>query len=293
MKIAGAVIVLLLVLAGADAAFVVREGQGAMLLQFGNIVQSGLAPGLHFKWPFAQQVGVYDTRAIVLESEPDRYQTADGVAVQASFYARWRTVDPMAYYRATGGDELQASQQITPLIRDALRSEIQAHKLGELIDGNDAMDTRARTLVDNETRARFGVAILDIGLERLGPPDEAADAVYNRMRANAKSDATALRAAGEEKASGIKVDGERKKQALLANAQKAADTTRGEGDAQAAKIYADAAAQDPQFFAFWSSLQAYRKAFGNGRTVIVLEPDSLFLKEFSGNAANAPAAKGH
>ncbi|MEO6968578.1 MAG: protease modulator HflC [Rhodanobacteraceae bacterium] len=293
MKIAGAVIVLLLLLAGVDSLFVVREGQGALLLQFGNIVESGFAPGLHFKWPFAQQVGRYDTRAIVLESEPDRYQTSDGAAMQASFHARWRVVDPMAYYRATGGDELQASQQITPLIRDALRSEIQAHKLGELIDGNGAMDTRARTLVDNETRARLGVAILDIGIERLGPPDEAADAVYNRMRANAKSDADALRAAGEEKAAVIKADDERKKQTLLADAQKAADTARGAGDAQAAKIHADTAAQDPQFFAFWSSLQAYRKAFGNGRTVIVLEPDSPFLKEFSGNPANAPAAKAH
>lgn len=293
MKIVGAVIVLLLLLSGADSLFVVREGHGAMLLQFGNIVQSGLAPGLHFKWPFAQQVGLYDTRAIMIESEPDRYQTADGAAVQASFHARWRIVDLTAYYRATGGDELQASQQITPLIRDALRSEIQAHKLDELGEGNDAMDTRARTLVDNETRARLGVAILDVGLERLGPSDEAADAVYNRMRANAKSDATALRAAGKEKAAGVKTDGERKQQMLLADARKAADTTRGEGDAQAAKIYADAAAQDPQFFAFWSSLQAYRKAFGNGRTVIVLEPDSPFLKEFSGNAANPPAVKAH
>ncbi|MEO7148415.1 MAG: protease modulator HflC [Rhodanobacteraceae bacterium] len=293
MKIVGALIVLLLLLAGVDSLFVVREGHGAMLLQFGNIVRSGFAPGLHVKLPFAQQASVYETGTIVLESEPGRYQTADGDAVQAGFYARWRIVDPMAYYRATDGEELQATQQITPLIRDALRSEVQTHKLGDLIDDNGGIGARARVLVDNETRKRFGIAILDIGIERLGPPDEAADALYNRMRANAKSDATALRAAGEENAAGIKADGERKKQALLADAQKAADTTRGEGDAQAAKIQAAAAAQDPRFFALWSNLQAYRKAFGNGHTVIVLEPDSPFLKEFFGNAANAPARKTH
>lgn len=292
MKIAGAVIALLVLLALADSVFVVREGHGAMLLQWGRIEQSGLAPGLHFKLPFAQQAGVYDTRAIMLESEPDRYQTADGAAVQAGFYARWRIVDPVVYWRATGGEESQAAQQITPLIHDALRSGMQARKLADLIGGDEGA-IAARGLVDSETRKRFGVAILDIGIERLGLPDEAAGALYDRMRANAKSGAAAIRAAGEEKAADIKAVGERKQQALLATAQKAADTTRGEGDAQAARIYADAAAQDPQFFAFWSSLQAYRKAFGAGRTVIVLEPDSPFLREFFGNAANAPAAKTH
>src|SRR5690348_1384474 len=287
MKVVAALIVLILALAGADSVFVVREGHGALLLQFGRIASAPLGPGLHFKFPFAQQADVYDTRAIVSESEPERYQTGDGDAVDVGFYARWRVADSQTYYRATAGEELQATQQMMPLIRDALRSQVQAHDLRDIIAGDGAISTRLRTLVDKETRARMGIEILDVGIERVEFPDEAAEAVYKRMQANAKSQAAALRAQAEEKASGIRAEGEHKAQEILAQAQQDADATRGQGDAQAAKIHAQTSAEDPQFFAFWSSLQAYRAAFDNGRAVIVLDRQSPFLKEFGGaNATN-------
>ena len=282
MKVLAALIVLILALAGADGVFVVHQGHGALLLQFGRITSAPLAPGLHFKIPFAQQVDVYDTRAIVSESDPERYQTADGDAVDVGFYSRWRVADPVAYYRATAGEELQATQQMAPLIRDALRSQVQAHDLHDIIAGDGAISTRLRTLVDQETRERLGIEILDVGIERVEFPDEAADAVYKRMQANAKSEATALRAQAEEKASGIRAQGEHDAQEILAQAQQDAGATRGEGDAQAAKVHAQTSAQDPQFFAFWSSLQAYRAALDNGRAVIVLDRQSPFLKEFGG-----------
>jgi len=285
MKVFAALIVLILVLAGADSVFVVREGHGALLLQFGRLVSAPLAPGLHFKIPFAQQVDVYDTRAIVSESEPERYQTADGDAVDVGFYSRWRVVDPDAYYRATAGEELQATQQMMPLIRDALRSQVQANDLHDIIGGAGAISARLRALVDAETRKRLGIEILDVGIERVGFPDEAAEAVYKRMQADAKSQAATLRAQAKEKASGIRAEGERKAREVLAQAQQEAGAARGEGDALAAKVHAQSSAEDPQFFAFWSSLQAYRAAFDNGRAVIVLDRDSPFLKEFGG--ANA------
>lgn len=289
MKVFAALIVLILVLAGADSMFVVREGHGALLLQFGRLVSAPLAPGLHLKIPFAQQADVYDTRAIVSESEPERYQTADGDAVDVGFYSRWRVADPDAYYRATAGEELQATQQMMPLIRDALRSQVQAHDLHDIIAGDGAISTRLRALVDKETRERLGIEILDVGIERVEFPDESADAVYKRMQANAKSQAAALRAQAKEKASGIRAEGEHKAQGVLAQAQQDAGATRGEGDAQAAKIHAQTSAQDSQFFAFWSSLQAYRAALGNGHAVIVLDRNSPFLKEFGG--ANASTNK--
>lgn len=286
MKVLAALIVLILVLAGADSVFVVHEGHGALLVQFGRRVSAPLAPGLHFKVPFAQQVDGYDTRAIVSESEPERYQTADGVAVDVGFYSRWRVADPDAYYGATAGEELQATQQMMPLIRDALRSQVQANDLHHIVAGDGAISARVRALVDKETRKRLGIEILDVGIERVEFPDEVADAVYKRMQANAKSQAAALRAQAKEKASGIRAEGERKAQAVLAQAQQDAGTTRGEGDAQAAKIHAQTSTQDPQFFAFWSSLEAYRAAFENGRAVIVLDRQSPFLKEFGGANAN-------
>ena len=292
MRMLGAAIVLLLALAGADSVFAVREGHAALLLQFGRIDSGALDPGLHFKLPFVQRVDLYDTRAIVTESEPDRYQTSDGSAVQVGFYVRWRIVDPQAYYRATSGEELQATQQMTPLIRDALRSQVLSHTLAELIDGgNGAINTRLRTLVDPETRQRLGVQILDVGIERVEFPDEAADAVYKRMQADAKAQAAALRAAGEDKAAAIRADGENRTQSLLAQAQKDAAATRGEADAQAAKIYADASARDPQFFQFWSGLQAYRATFDDGHAVIVLDRDSPFVKMLGG--VEATPAKEH
>lgn len=282
MKVFAALIVLILVLAGADSVFVVREGHGALLLQFGRIAGEPLAPGLHFKFPFAQQVDVYDTRAVVSESEPERYQTADGDAVDVGFYSRWRVLDPQAYYRATSGEELQATQQMMPLIRDALRSQVQAHDLHDVIAGDGAISTQVRALVDKETRSRLGIEILDVGIERVQFPDEAAAAVYKRMQANAKSRAAALRAQAEQEASGIRAEGEHKAQEVLAKARQEADATRGEGDAQAARVHAQTSAEDPQFFAFWSSLQAYRAALDNGRAVIVLDRQSPFLKEFGG-----------
>lgn len=289
MRIVAIIVLALLALAGADSVFVVREGHAAIVSQFGRIQQSAVGPGLHFKAPFLQQTDVYDTRAIVTESEPEHYQTTDGDLVQIGFYARWRIADPVAYYRASSAEELQATQQMTPLIRDALRSQVQAHSLSDLIAGdNGAIGTRLRTLVDNETRARLGIQMLDVGIERIEFPDESIDAVYKRMRADAKSSATALRAAAQEKAADIRADGQQKTQQLLAQARKDAATTRGEGDAAAAKIYADAGAQDPLFFSFWSNLQTYRKAFGNGRSVIVLDRDSPLLKDL-GMPGTAPA----
>jgi len=282
MKVVAALIVLILALAGADSVFVVREGHGALLLQFGRIASAPLGPGLHVKFPFAQQVDVYDTRTIVSESEPERYQTGDGNAVDVGFYARWRVLDPQAYYRATGGEELQATQQMMPLIRDALRSQVQSRDLQDIIAGDGAISARLRALVDKETRARLGIAILDVGIERVEFPDEAADAVYKRMQSDAKSQASALRAQAGEKASGVRAQGEHQAHEILAKARQEAGAIRGEGDAQAAKVHAKTSAEDPQFFAFWSSLQAYRTALDNGRAVIILDRQSPFLKEFGG-----------
>ncbi|HEY3521550.1 MAG TPA: protease modulator HflC [Rhodanobacteraceae bacterium] len=291
MKMLGAAILVLLVLAAANSILVVREGHAALLLQLGSIEGAALDPGLHFKWPFVQRAEMYDTRAIVTESEPDDYQTSDGNAVQVGFYVRWRIIDPQAYYRATSGEELQATQQMTPLVHDALRSQVQAHTLAELIGSdNGAIGTRLRTLVDPETRQRLGVQILDVGIERVDFPDQAADAVYKRMQANAKAEAATLRGQGEDKAAAIRADGENEAQSLLAQAEKDAATTRGEGDAQAAKIYADAAAPDQDFFRFWSGLQAYRDTFGDGHAVIVLDQNSPLLKDI-GQPSTNPAQK--
>lgn len=296
MKTLAAAILLLLVLAAADSMFVVREGHGALRLQFGNIEGAALGPGLHFKLPLVQRVQTYDTRDILTESDPDRCQTADGNAVQVGFIVRWRVLDPQAYYRATSGDELQATQEMEPVVRDALRAQVQAHTLSQLVgsDGS-AIATRLKNLVDPEMRRRLGVQVLDIGIARVEFPDDAADAVYKRMQDSAKAQAAAIRAQGEDQAAGIRAEGEQGAQALLAQAQKDAAIASGDGDAQAAKIYADGGSANPQFFAYWSELQSWRDTFDDGHAVIVLDRDSPFVKTLGGpnpaSAANAPNKK--
>lgn len=292
MRIVGALIALLIAFGLAGSAYVVGEGHAAMLLQFGRIERSGIGPGLHFKWPLLQQASLYDTRTLALEAEPDRYLTADGVAVEVGFYVRWRIADPDAYYRVTSGEELQATQQLAPLIRNALRSVVQTQSLTDLVAGaNAGIDARLHKLVGGEAATRLGIAVLDVGIERIELPDDAADAVYKRMRAEAGNSAAAIRAAAQTSAATIRADGERARQKILAQAQQAAEKIRGEGDAQAAQIAAATAAPDPGFFAWWRGLQAYRGAFGDGHAVFVLDPDSPFLKPLGG--ANAANGKGH
>lgn len=296
MKTLAAAIVLLLVLAAADSMFVVREGHGALRLQFGNIEGAALGPGLHFKLPLVQRVQTYDTRDILAESDPDRCQTADGNAVQVGFTVRWRVLDPQAFYRATAGEELQATQEMAALVRDALRSQVQSHTLSELVGGGSSVvATRLKALVDPEMRRRLGVQVLDIGIARVEYPDDAADAVYKRMQASAKAQAAAIRAQGEDKAASIRAEGEQGAQALLAQAQKDVAAASGDGDAQAAKIYADAGSANPQFFAYWSELQSWRDTFGDGHAVIVLDRDSPFLKaiEPGATSSSAPLRKTH
>ncbi len=291
MKAAVAVIIAILALAGADSLFVVSQGHAAMLTQFGRVERSGLGPGLHTKIPFVQRTAIYDTRAILLQSAPEDYTTADHDPVRAGFFVRWRVADPDVYYRATSGDELQATQQMTPVIHAALRTQIQSHKLSDLLDsGSDSVDASLRAMVAAELRQRLGVDILDVGIQRILPPDDALDAVYKRMSSDAKAQADALRAQGHEAAAVLRADGERNSRTILADARKAAAAVRGQGDAQAAKIYADASAQDPQFFAWWSSLETWRDTFDRGGAVIVLDRDSPFLRAVeSGASNNVPA----
>ena len=281
-RIVAILVLVVLVLLGANSFFVVGEGQGALLLQFGRIVQADYTPGLHVKLPVIQQVLHFDKRILSLDAPPERYFTSDKKSVNVDFYVKWRIADNAAYYRATGGDQLQAEQRLLPIVKDVLRFEFNARTLQELIAGG-RKDITERVLQQSDASARgnLGVAVVDVRIQRIDLPDEVSESVYKRMKAEQLQLATQLRYTGQEAAEKIKADADRQALVLRADAERDAAKVRGEGDAEAAAIYAQAYGQDPEFFAFYRSLEAYRKSFAGGNNVLILKPDSEFLRYFS------------
>lgn len=285
MKITSAVAAVLLVLLGLNSMFVVSEGHSALLLQFGRIVRTDYQPGLYFKMPLIQQVMNFDKRILSLDAPPERYFTSEKKSVNVDFYVKWRVADNAAYYRATGGDQLQAAQRLTPIVKDALRFEFNARTLPDLISGGRKDITeRVRAQTDASARKNLGIAVVDVRIKRIDLPNEVSESVYKRMRAERLQLANELRFTGQESAETIQADADRQGQVLRADAQRDAAKVRGEGDAEAAEIYARAYSQDPEFFTFYRSLAAYRTSFEDGKGVLIMKPDDEFLRYFEQSA---------
>ena len=287
MKYAIPIVIIVLALLGANSIYVVAEGHAASLSRFGRFEASGIGPGLHLKLPFVQDVSVYDTREIVSQAEPGDCKTSDGHAVRVGFNVRWRIADPATYFDAVSGDELQAMQQMDPLIRNALRSEVANNDLSALLAATNAgMGAKVRGEVGAELRAKLGIEVLGVGIGRVLPPEEALASVYKRMTTEAQAAAGAVRAQGEAEAASIRAQGEADNEQVLAAADQAAAAIRGDGDAGAARIYAAASAKDPQFFRYWSSLDAWRASFSGGGAVVVLDKGSPFMQAIDAGAAS-------
>jgi membrane protease subunit HflC len=285
MKIVTGILVVLLVLIGFSSVYVVSEGQTALLLQFGRIERTTDQPGLHFKLPLVQQVMRFDNRILTMDAQPERYFTSEKKSVNVDFYVKWRIDNNADYYRATGGDPAQAAQRLSPIVKNALRFEFNGRTLQELITGGrkDITD-KVREQTDAAARKNLGIRVVDVRIKRIDLPDEVSDSVYKRMQNERLQLANELRYTGEQMAEKIKADADRQGQVLEANAERDAAKIRGEGDAQAAVIYAQAYGQDPEFFAFYRSMEAYRHAFGDGKGVLILKPDDPFLQYFQNSA---------
>jgi membrane protease subunit HflC len=275
-----AVVALVLVLLGGT--YVVREGQSAIVLNLGRVARSDIGPGLHFKIPLVETARVFDRRLQVLPAEPERYLTSERKDVSVDFFALGMISDPVAFFRATGGNEEVAVQRLAPIIKDALRNEINSRTLSQAVSGDRSELIAAQLETINEGAATVGVRIIDLRIKQIDLPtdSEVITQVYERMSAQRRQVASALRAEGEEQARTIRAEADREQTVLLAEAERDAQRLRGEGDAQAARIYAGAYGDDPAFYAFHRSLEAYRKSFEDGRGVVVLEEDDAFLEYF-------------
>lgn len=265
--------------------FIVNESQTAIVLNLGKVVRSDLKPGLHFKVPFVQEVRKFDRRLLTLDDNPERYLTVEKKDVEVDFFVKWRIKDVTAYYRATsGGNEEAAAQRLTPIIKNTLRNDINSFTLQKLVSGERTELAQRLLKPINLGAATLGIEVVDIRIKRINFPKDAKirDQVLERMRSERKQVANALRAEGFAESERIRAEAERESQVILADAQREAQKVRGEGDAEVARISASAYGQDADFYAFYRSLEAYKASFADGKSTMVVDPDSEFLKYFGG-----------
>lgn len=281
-KLWPAVIVVLAVIVAFNSLFTVSEGQSAIVLQFGRIDRSDYKPGLYAKIPFLQQVVRLDKRIQTLDAQPERYFTSEKKSVDVDFYVKWRISDSVTYYRASTGDTNQAQQRLAPIIKDALRFQVNSRTLDELISGGRKDIARQVIAQANKaTQENLGIDVVDVRIKRIELPETVSESVYNRMRAERKQLANELRSTGKEAGEKIRADADRQRQVLIANAKRDAAKVRGKGDAKAASIYAAAYTKDPEFFNFYRSLRAYKKSFDNSKSVLIVDPHSKFMRYFN------------
>jgi len=288
VKLLPPILALILVVLVANAAFIVREGQSALLLQFGRIegtdpASSDYKPGLHFKLPLVQQVVRYDRRILNLDAKPEPFFTSEKKAVIVDFYVKWQIENTARYYRSFGADEFQslASTRLASNVRNALRDEFNSRPLNELIaSARSDITEHVLEAANKATVDALGIRIVDVRVKRIEFPDEVVGSVYDRMRAERTRLANEQRSNGREAEARIKADADRQVLVIKAEAERDAQIARGEGDAKAAEIFAAAYSKNPEFYAFYRSLNAYRESFKTG-DFMVLDPKSDFLRYFN------------
>ena len=271
------IIVLLILLS--LSTFTVDQREFALVFRLGEIVSVKKEPGLYFKTPIVENVKFFDKRILTYESDqPDRFITSEKKNVLVDSYIKWRIMDPSKYYVSVNGDERQAERRITQTVNDGLRAEFGKRTIQEVVSGQSSeimgiLQERA----DSESRL-IGVEILDVRLRRVDLPEEVSQSVYQRMNAERKSVANELRSQGFADSEKIRAVAEKERDIIITEAYKDAQKIKGEGDATAAKIYADAFSKNQDFYDFFRSLEAYRKSFKGKDDILVLDPNSDFFK---------------
>ncbi len=268
-----------------NSAFVVDLRQRALVRQFGEIVGTDFAPGLHFKLPFVQDVLTFDSRMLTMDNQrTENFLTLEKKNVRVDFFVKWRIADTATYYLATGGDESVAMDRLEASINRGLRDEFASHTIQEALSSARGEVTKALEPTVAEIKSGLGIEIVDVRVKRIDFPDDVRDKVYERMRAERTRVATELRAKGAEQAEKIRAEADRQATVTVADAYGEAERTRGEGDAKAAEIYGRAYGQDPEFYRFYRSLLAYRDTM-RGKDILVLEPDSEFFRYFKNSGS--------
>jgi len=283
-----AAVVLVLLLASGTL-FTVDQRQNAIVFQLGEVKEVVTRAGLHFKWPLIQNVQVFDMRILTFDdAEPQRFLTSGNRPVLVDSFVKWRISDVNLYYISVQGDELRAMTRIRQTIAGSLREEFGVRTLHDVVSGQrEDIMSRVRTKTDLDLK-RIGVEVVDVRLKRVDLPQEVSESVFGRMQAERKRIANELRSTGGAEAERVRADADRQREIITAEAYRDAQRIKGEGDAKASAVYANAFSQNPEFYAFYRSMEAYRLAFRGKNDLLLLEPTSDFfryLKDSQGRAA--------
>jgi membrane protease subunit HflC len=258
--------------------FAVDEREHVVKFQFQKIVKSDYAPGLHFKIPFVNDIARYPKTILTYDRAEEKFLTGEKKNLIVEYFVTWRIVDPAQYYRSVGGDKDSAIERLSAIVKEGIKAAISQRTVQAVVSAE-----RAELMADMLTQVRarspeLGIQVVDVRVKRIDLSDEVSDSVYERMKQERKRVATQLRAEGDEQYVRIKADAERQRTVILSEAYRDSERIRGAGDARAAEIYAAAYSKDRDFYAFYRSLQAYRKSIGRDQDVLILKPDSDFFQ---------------
>lgn len=258
--------------------FAVDEREHALKFRFGEIVQAGYDPGLHFKVPVIHRVTKFPDRILTYEDQEEKFLTGEKKNLIVDYFVTYRINDPGQYYRAVQGDEVRARERLSAIVKEGIKAAIASRTVQEVVSAerSELMD---QMIIDARGRSpELGIEVVDVRVKRIDLSDEVSDSVYSRMQQERQRTATQLRAEGDEESQRIRAEAERQRTVILSDAYRDAERIRGEGDARAAQIYASAYEQDSDFYSFYRSMQAYRQSIGGEQDVLVLEPDSEFFR---------------
>lgn len=274
--LAGTLIILLLV---SSSVYIIPETHRGVLLRFGELVETNVPAGIHFKVPVIDEVRQFDVRVLTLDVPARQYLTIEKKPLDVDSYIAWQITDVDTFYRATGGDEFRAQSLLASRVDTGLRNEFGVRTMHEVVSGErDQLMAALKDLVNETALSEFGIRVLDIRVKAIELPEQVRGNVYRRMATEREKLAQEYRSRGREAAEGIRADADRQRTVILAEAFSKSEQLRGQGDGEAAQIYADAYSQDGEFFSFYRSLSAYQNAFSNKDDIMVIDSEGDFMK---------------
>ncbi len=261
--------------------FTVSERETAIKFKFGEVMQSGYEPGLHFKWPVINTVQIFDQRIQTLDNKPERVFNTDNEYLMVDYFVKWRIDDVRLFYTANEGLIARANSNLRSVFKNALLEEFSVRTLDEVIS------SQRRELMDNlqttteRKGADFGMKIIDVRIKQINLDQSVNESVYNRMRSERLAEAAEHRSNGTKQAINIRATTDKAVRIMLAEAGKTANLIKGEGEAETTQIYAQSYEKNPGFYSFYRSLEAYKHSFdGNTSNMMLLDPDSEFFRYF-------------
>jgi modulator of FtsH protease HflC len=278
-RVAPIIVLIVALIIAMTSMFTITEAQVAIRTEFGAIVGLDYAPGLHFKWPW-DQVVKFDRRILSLSYTGETFLTNDNRGLIVDFYVKWKVSNASRYFQATGGSEELAGQRVAEIVKDGIKSVVAQRTLEKIVSADRAAVTEDMIGQAGRNVSNLGIDLVDVRVQRIDLPDDVSTRVYESMKQNFVKIASKLRAEGQSASVRIRAAAERSRTEILADAERDALRVRGEGDSLATQIYSKAYSKDPEFYAFYRSLQAYERSIGKDGDLLVVTPDGEFFKYF-------------